>query len=205
MKRAWVRILMLCLVLGGSIPNTLRFLYFKVSSPQPRNFSAAFLQTAAWINANTETESMILQPLQLRYVCYFADRRVVLDNSVHSYITFHLTPRQIESRTAEIEGFFLDPVFHGEVLEIYGVDYIWTERSGSFLAEGFPYPSLTCFSDLGTISIKKYQKSHVLELAFETAEYLIYQVKEIPPARREVYVLKEEGEKRKLKPWAVHK
>ena len=105
--------ILLC-VAAISIPNTAQFLWVKVRFPQTRLFSPAFLQTAEWLNKNTSPESVLLHPLNLRYVCYFTDRRVVMDNSSHSYLTFHLTPRQIKKRSGDIQSFYKDPTFNAK-------------------------------------------------------------------------------------------
>ena len=201
-RKKGMRVILLSVVLVFSVMNTARFLYFKVHYPQPRIFSAEFLQISDWINNFTESEALFLHPPYLHYLCYFADRRVVLDDSSHSYITFHLRPRQIEARTADIQAFFQEPGFQGEILDKYGTDYIWTDISPPFKSEkGEPLQIIECYSDLGTQTIKKYQNSHRLELVFRNPDYLIYKIQAVPESQREVFLLTVEDGKKILTPF----
>ena len=76
-----VATLSLLLVVGLSVPNTIRFLWIRGLTPNPRIYPADFMQTCEWINKNTESEGTFLHPLDLKNACYFMDRRVVLDDS----------------------------------------------------------------------------------------------------------------------------
>jgi len=155
-KKLFWKILILFLVIILCIPNTTRFLWNKVHFPDPRVFPKTFIQAAEWFNKNTEFDSTILQPINVRYLCYFADRRVVLDDSAHSYLTWHLTTAQIRERGSDIGRFFQDPVFGADVLSKYNVSYIFVMNNVGFLGDTKQNSSqIICFSDLGTKKILK--------------------------------------------------
>jgi hypothetical protein len=206
-KKKFLGALIILLVVGFSVPNTLRYLRIKVSTPHSRPFPSSFVQAAEWSTKNTPEESVILHPLPLRYVCYFADRRVVLDSSSHSYLTFHLTSPQIKKRTEDIEKFYLDPVLNAKILESYNVSYVWFGKP----LESYDFGSgdsknFFCYSDLGLQKIRKFQQSHYLELVYENPDFLIYAVKTIPEKERQVFVLEEEKEgKKTLRPFKITK
>ncbi|MCX7975277.1 MAG: hypothetical protein N3B16_12400, partial [Candidatus Aminicenantes bacterium] len=82
-------------------------------------------------------------PTDMRYICYFAGRRVVLDNSVHSYLDFHLPRPKIRERVADIDRFFHDPQKNVDVLFKYNVSYIWVDRDRGLknLAQNDPFPA----------------------------------------------------------------
>jgi hypothetical protein len=105
-KKLFWKILILSLVIILSIPNTARFLWIKVHFPNPRVFPETFIRVAEWFNKNAALDSIILQPLNVRYLCYFADRRVVLDDSAHSYLTWHLTTAQIKEKKSDMRPIF---------------------------------------------------------------------------------------------------
>ena len=117
----------LAAVLLGA-PNVAQFVAVKHRVPNPMIVDAAFLDTCAHLNNRTAPESVVLHSARVLYVCYFADRRVVLDQSPHSYLHFHLTQAQFEERTADVERFFADPAGAGDVLAKYGVSYVWVKR-----------------------------------------------------------------------------
>jgi len=121
----------------------------------------------------------------------------VLDSSVHSYITFHLTTRQIEKRTADIHRFFRDPELNGDVLEAYGVTHLWAGNPPSFRQDKTSLESeIICYSDIGTQEIKKFRRSHILKPVFANSDYMIYAVEKIPQEDRDVYILDDsKGEK----------
>ena len=198
-------LVVLCTVVF-SIPNTVRYLRIKVGSPHPRPFPSTFVQAAEWSSKNTPEESVILHPLPLRYVCYFADRRAVLDNSSHSYLTFHLTSPQIEKRTGDIERFYRDPVLNAEMLKSYHVSYVWFGKPlESFELSSGDINKIFCYTDLGLKKIRKFQKSHYLELVYENPDFLIYAVRTIPVKKRQVFVLVEEEGQKTLTPFKVAK
>ena len=200
-KRIMGMAILLC-VAAISIPNTAQFLWVKVRFPQPRVFSPAFLQTAEWINKNTSPESVLLHPLNLRYVCYFADRRVVLDNSSHSYLTFHLMPSQIKKRTGDIQSFYKDPTFNAKFFLSYNVSYVLFGKPPDLPEKNKNMASrIICYSDLGARKTLKYQKSHFLELVYENKDLMIYKVREFPDVEKDVFLLKIEGGKKILQPF----
>jgi len=202
-KRPLVRAVVIGLICLAAVPNSLRYLRIKVLDPQPRIFSADFLETAAWVSGNTPPESVILHPLELRYACYFSDRRVVLDNSSHSYITFHLTAPQIEKRTGEINAFFEAPDLRAALLDRSRVDYIWTwndpERTDAW-ASGEAIPG---FTDLGTRDVRKFRRSHTLVPVFSNPEFRIYRVDR--EEEEEIFVLEGEGAARRWVPFEEYR
>jgi hypothetical protein len=111
-----------------SVPNVAQFIAVKHRVPDPMIVEAAFMDACAYLNNQTAPESVILHSARVLFVCYFADRRVVLDSSFYSYPHFHLTQEQFEERTADIKRFYADPAGAGDVLAKYGVSYVWVKR-----------------------------------------------------------------------------
>ena len=201
-KKKLIKTAIILFVIALSIPNTIRLLYFKVSDPQPRVFPPPFLETADWISRNTQPDAMILHPIVLRYVCYFSDRRVVMDNSVHSYLTYHLTTSQIEKRTEDIQRFFEEPELNADVLEKYGVTFVLAGNPPSFRPQESGQKSeIICYSPVGTREPQKYQKSHLLKPVFENSDYTIYSTEKLPQEKREIFILDESEGKKLLKPY----
>jgi len=129
------------LVLALSLPTTFWFLANKAASPEPRLFDAGFLAAAKWLEKTTPAEAVVLQPLDLRYACYFSGRRSVLDDSVHSYLTFHLPRRLVGERRNDVNRFFGDPAKNADVLGRYRVTLVWTRAGDGILGsvrEGAP-------------------------------------------------------------------
>ena len=123
------------LVLALSLPTTIWFLGIKAASPEPRVFDAGFLAAAKWLETTTPAEAVVLQPLDLRYACYFSGRRSVLDDSVHSYLTFHLPRRLVGERRNDVNRFFRDPENNADVLGLYGVALVWTRAGEGILGK----------------------------------------------------------------------
>ena len=189
-----------------SIPNTAQFLWVKVRFPQPRSFSPAFLQAAEWVNKNTSPESVLLHPLKLRYVCYFADRRVVMDNASHSYLTFHLTFPQIKKRSEDIQSFYKDPTLNAKFFVSYNVSYVLFEKPPDLPEKNKNIASrIICYSDLGAREILKYQKSHFLEFVYENRDFMIFKVEELPDKEKGVFLLEIESGKKILQPFKEYK
>lgn len=143
------------LVLALSLPTTFWFLGLKVARPEPRLFDADFLAAAKWLEKTTPVEAVVLQPLDLRYTCYFSGRRSVLDDSVHSYLTFHLPRRAVGERRNDVNRFFGDPANNADVLGRYGVTLVWTRAGDGILGsvrEGAPL-ALTAPSTGGAWSL----------------------------------------------------
>jgi len=195
-----IGILLALLVILLSIPNVIHFLWAKVKFPQQKIVSESFLTTCYWLNENTEKEAVLLHSPNTTHVCYFANRRVVLDQSPHSYLTFHLTTRQIEERKKDIDRFFVDPLLSADVLTKYKVSYVWAVKNRDFknvLKEGDI--RFDCFSFLGGKKILKYTRSHALALCFENQDYSIYEVLAYPVDDQDVYVLDESGSLQRFK------
>jgi len=126
------KIIVLSLVGLLSLPNTFFYLQSRLSRHEIRLFSRPFLEAASWVEKNTSPEAVILHPSDMRYICYFAGRRVVLDNSIHSYLPFHLLRPIIRERLADVDRFFNAPEKNLDVLRKYNVNYIWIDRQRKF-------------------------------------------------------------------------
>jgi len=204
-SRAWkrtARALLLIGVIGVGLPNSLRFLWTKYRTPQPTSYSSAFLEAVGWIERHSEPEATILHPLRMLHVCYVKDRRVVLDHSAHSFLTFHLSPQQIQSRRQDILRFFKEPRLNGDVLDTYGVAYILVSSSKWMHALLADRPrNIICYRDMGTEVVRKFRKSHELTLAFSNPEFQVYSVRPIAIDRRSVYVMEEVSGRRVFKPF----
>jgi len=132
----------------------------KVRSPQPRVFYKDFMETADWLNANTRPDDIVLNSSNTRFVCYVADRRVVLDDTVQSFPTWHMTVAQYKERQRDIARFFAEPRLNADVLSACGVSYVWALRGEGLLGSD-PAPStpIPCYEDLGTATIRNSGKS----------------------------------------------
>lgn len=189
-KRAW-KILVISLVLVLSVPNTTRFLWLKSQDKKTVTYHASFMEASAWVNANTDPESVLLNSIRVKHTCYFMDRRVVLDNSAHSFITWHLTTSQIEERVEDIRTFFKQPRLNADILEKYSVSYVMGFYRDGYLGDPENHlSSISCFSNMGTVKIRKYKKSHELKLVFKNSGYFIFKVCTIPEGERETFTLK---------------
>jgi hypothetical protein len=124
-----VRAVIAGLLILISVPNTVQFLWGKVSYPDRHVFEKPFLDACDWLSRNTEGNSVVLHNLDTRFVCYFGDRRVVLDNSGHSNLSRHLPLPEINKRTADVRRFFRAPGRSGDVLAKYRVGYVWAVTS----------------------------------------------------------------------------
>ena len=118
------KFLILTAVLLLSIPNSARLLWIKNRAPQASTYPASFLEVSEWMHSNTEIESTILHPLRLPHACYFIDRRVDLDNTGHSFLTWHLSATQIQERREDINKYFQEPRWNAQFLDKYDVYYI---------------------------------------------------------------------------------
>lgn len=190
------KILLVTLVLVLSVPNSMRHIRIKVDSPQPKNFPATFLEVADWMNKNTPKDAIIINPTYLRHACYFIDRRVVLDNSSNSYLTWHLSTQELEKRGGDIDRFFTEPRLNAAVLDEYRVSYVLAYNEDGFVGiEKNHSRPLDCYSDLKTRNMAKYLKSHRLELILKNRDYVLFRVIYLPPEERGAYILKKiEGE-----------
>lgn len=201
-KKAAVKIGVVVCIVALSIPNTIRFMRTKIIDPQPRPFPESFLQAADWMNHNSRTDAVIIHPEYLRYVCYFTDRRVVLDRSGHSYLTWSLTTRQIDRRSADIDSFFKDPEIGGGILKKYAVTHIWIMRDESELAAlADRSGGMEIYTSLAGKTIRKYRKTHRLKPAYSNKDHVIFNVVELPENEQGIFVLKEVGSHRKFIPF----
>ena len=123
------------LAVGLTLPNTVLFLVQKTASPETLVFSAAYMDVSRWLSRSIPVDAVILQPTDIRYLCYFADRRVVLDDTVNSYLDFHLTREEIGRRRDGINRFFGDPKRRADILERYGVTYVLRSNDRPFPEE----------------------------------------------------------------------
>ena len=147
------------------VPNGARFLADKARVPNPRTFDVPFLRAADWLNAHSGPEDVVLHPLELTYLCYFADRRVVLDASIHSYLEFHLPQREIRRRKTDIARFFREPASSGDVLAAYNVRFIWVP-AGTVLPE-----------TSGSGPAGEGARAFGLEKAFENESFALWRVR----------------------------
>ena len=194
---AW-KVIFLCGLILFSLPNAAQFMWIKVHYPQPRVFSGAFLETCEWLNEFTPSAAVILHQPELKYVPYFSDRRVVLDQSGHSYLDFHLTESSLRERRQDIRRFFNDPVLSGDVIRKYNVDFVLVFKGWEYT--GTPASGvLECFTPLGGQSIKKYRSSYFLEFVYENSEYSLFGVKPSQRPESGVFVLVEEGGSREMR------
>lgn len=199
-KKRLLRIAVLSLIIILSIPNVIHFLWAKVHFPQQKVFDSYYMEACTWLNECTKKEDVVIHSSNTAHVCYFVDRRVVLDQSPHSYLTFHLTTNQIKERQNDIHRFFLDPVINADVLDKYKVSHVWVRNKREFtLVKKNENNKIDCFSYIGGTKIKKYFKTHALNLSFENQDYSIYAVNKHEDKDKEVYVLEREGPVRKLK------
>jgi hypothetical protein len=162
-RKPWQRAAAFLLVAALCVPNGVRFLRDKVRVPDRRDFSAAFLRTADWLERNSRPEDVVLHPLDMTYLCYFAGRRVVLDASAHSYLEFHLPVREIRRRKGDIERFFRAPAESGDVLSAYGVRYLWVPVGTVLPSESRPGPAG--------------ERAYGLERAFENEAFALWRVR----------------------------
>lgn len=197
-KKTTIKIGVLSVLIGLSLPNSVNFLWVKTHAPDSRVFSKEFSAVARWLHGQTAAESVILHPQELRYLCYFAGRRVVLDRVIHSYLRFHLLRSEIKQRTGDIDRFFKDPELSGDVLEKYGVNFVAVSESQDDFPRTETSPPLTCYLSLGTASPEKYQESHRLGLAFRNANFAVFRVERVPEQESKVFILEKSGTERRL-------
>lgn len=168
-KKVWQKAAVFLLVAALCVPNGVRFLADKVRAPDSRSFSPAFLQVADWLNRNSGPEDVVLHPLDMTYLCYFADRRVVLDTSAHSYLEFHLPIREIRRRKSDIERFFREPSASGDVLAAYRVRYLWVPAGTALPAASRSRP--------GPGGSGGAVETYALERAFENEAFALWRVR----------------------------
>jgi hypothetical protein len=158
-RRVW-KVGAVAAVLALSVPNTAHFLWIKVRSPQPLVISRDFLEAARWLSGNSPAESIVLTAPDVRLGCYFADRRVVLEDSAFSFVSWHLTQDQQKEREDDIRRFFGNPGSNGDVLIKYRVSYVWTRAGDRRLGSSQTLP---------------------LQCVFGNQEYELFRVQKEPP------------------------
>jgi hypothetical protein len=200
-KRPFVQCVLVLLLLALSVPSFLLFFRLKIRYPRPQVFPAAFIEAADWVSQNTPPQSVILQPSDLRHIPYFADRRVVLDNSAHSYLPFHLSRKDIRNRTADIDRFFRDPELNGDIPEKYSASLVWVTAADRALGEQrVPSGPVFCYKAVKKAASKHFQKTFRLDLVFQNEGFHIFTVATLPEKAREIYTLHEENGQRILHP-----
>jgi len=201
--RPALRPLVILLVLGVSVPNTVRFLWIKHQTPFPKVYPAEFIEAAEWASRHTEANAVFLHPVSLESLCYFMDRRVVMDATAFSFLPWHLTEAQLTTRAQDVRRFFDDPGLHGDVLDTYAVTYVLVPRplEAAFSPSGHRGRS-DCYVDLGTKRIRKFRKSHELERIFDNDGYIILRVHVLPDDQRLIYIMQEGNGRRVFIPFA---
>lgn len=127
--KTWVvRAAVTAIVLLAGLPNAVQFMFLKVTRPETRIYDSVFTEVCRYLTRETGPETIVLQHPRLLHVCYFADRRVVLDDSPHSYLNYHLLPAQQDERRADVSRFLADPERSADVLAKYGVGVVWVRR-----------------------------------------------------------------------------
>ncbi len=201
--RPALQVPVILLVLGLSTPNTARFLWIKHQTPIPKLYPAEFVEAAEWSSRGTEPDAVFLHPEAIENLCYFMDRRVVLDASAFSFLPWHLTGAQLKARTEDIRRFFLDPGLNGDVLDTYSVTHVLIPRRAGadfFLLD--PGSRRACYIDLGTRRIRKVRKSHELERVFGNDGYMILRVHRLPDDRRSIHIMQEIDGRRVFTPFS---
>jgi hypothetical protein len=180
-RRAW-KVLAVAGVVALSVPSTARFLWVKVGSPQPLVISRAYLEAADWLSRNSPGDAVVMTAPEVRLVCYFADRRVVLEDSPASFVSWHLTQAQEKERKDDISRFFGDPRPNGDALVKYHVSYVWMRTGdGRFEGPGDTGFEVAVEAGPGTGGAPSRPKTLRLEPVFRNAEHRIFKVAESPP------------------------
>ncbi|OGD19239.1 MAG: hypothetical protein A2W03_17640 [Candidatus Aminicenantes bacterium RBG_16_63_16] len=160
-----------------SVPTTVQFVHVKRTAPSTMIMDAHFLEATRFLNASTESDAVVLHSQNVLFVCYFSDRRVVLDSAPHSYLDFHLLPEQQEERYADIARFFASPSEAGDVLDKYGVGYVWAKkRVDTTLWAGRLPERIPIWVRPGEKEPGERQLSHELKLVFSNFRYALYKV-----------------------------
>ena len=180
-RRVW-KVLAVTAVLALMVPNTARFLWIKVRAPQPLVVSRNFLEAADWLSGNSPAESVVLTAPEVRLACYFADRRVVLEDSVFSFVSWHLTQDQQKEREDEIRRFFENPGSNGDILVKYGVGYVWTRAGDRRLGSpGEAGLEVAVGAESGIRRTPGGPKTLRLQRVFGNQEFEIFSVREEAP------------------------
>lgn len=164
-----------------SVPNTAQFVHVKNKYPSTMIVDSHFLEAARYLNDHSDPKDVILHSTRVFHVCYFADRRVVLDNSPHSYLNFHLLPEHHEERIEDVARFFASPSENGDVLDKYGVGYVWVKRrvDTTIWSDRLP-ETIPVRTGAGGNGEETRESTHILELAFSNFRYALYKVVRMP-------------------------
>jgi len=157
-----------------TLPNAIIFLQQKLKTPEKREFSALFLEASRWLTLNTPAEAVILQPIDIRHLCYFAGRRVVLDDSVNSYLDFHLPGEEISRRRDGINRFFGGPEGRADILARYGVSFVL--RSNDRLFPENQAGNIIFDSALSSDHMSGVPRPTALKRVFRNEGFTIYRV-----------------------------
>jgi hypothetical protein len=191
-KRPVWKFIVVGLVFVLSVPNTAWLMWNKVRDPQPMVFSRDFLKTADWLNANTRPDDAVVNSAGNWFICYFADRRVVLDDIDQSFPTWHMTAEQFEERENDVARFFAEPRLNADVLSKYGVRYVWALRGegplGDYSGPGSGFP---CFEDLKTSAMRQFRKTCQLERVFRKGSNALYRVHMLAKEKQPILLFEE--------------
>jgi hypothetical protein len=204
-KRFIWKFIIVGLVFVLSVPNTAWLICNKVRDPNLKLISRDFLKTADWLNANTRPDDVVVNSAENWFICYFADRRVVLDDNAQSFPTWHMTNEQFEERKNDIARFFAEPRLNADVLAKYGVRYVWALRGegllGDYSGTGSAFP---CFEELKTTAIRQFRKTCQLERVFRKGPNALYRVQILAKEKQPVLLFEEKDGVRTLTTFAGH-
>lgn len=198
-KRFIWKFIVVGLVFVVSVPNTAWLMCRKVGDPDLKLFSRNFLKTVGWLNANARPGDVVVNSAENGFICYFADCRVVLDDTAESFPDWHMTAEQYEERKNDIARFFAQPRLNADVLSKYGVRYVWALRGegplGDYSNPGTAFP---CFEDLKTPTKRQFRKSCELERVFRKGPNALYRVRILAKEKQPIVLFEEKDGVRTL-------
>jgi hypothetical protein len=98
----------------------------------------------------------------VRYLSFLGGRRLVLDDTVHSYLPFHLPADEISRRRDAVNRFFESPSGRTDVLNTYRVTHVVVPHDQAFPAE----------REDGTIRLENY----ILRKMFDNGGFRVFAV-----------------------------